>query len=137
MFVTLFVAVFDRTRHQLEFQTAGHPPPFVYRPSTGTFQSMSSNAPALGFDDEISAGPCPSLTLSPGDYIVCYTDGVTETRRDAGKMYGEERLKEIIRHGVGGDTSPAELIDAVKADLDAFRGGRSQTDDVTLLVARV
>jgi serine phosphatase RsbU (regulator of sigma subunit) len=137
MFVTLFVAVFDRTRHQLEFQTAGHPPPFVYRPSTGTFQSMSSNAPALGFDDEISAGPCPSLTLSPGDYIVCYTDGVTETRRDAGKMYGEERLKEIIRHGIGGDTSPAELVDAVKADLDAFRGGRSQTDDVTLLVARV
>jgi sigma-B regulation protein RsbU (phosphoserine phosphatase) len=137
MFVTLFVAVFDRTQHQLEFQSAGHPPPFVYRPSTDTFREIETSAPALGFDDEFTAGPCPTVTLAPGDYIICYTDGITETRREAGKMYGEERLKEVVQRSVGENSEPEQLVEAVRADLHAFRAGRPQTDDVTLLIARV
>ncbi len=137
MFVSLFVAVFDRRENRLEFQNAGHNPPLVYRPSKGTFFSIASNAPAFGLLDDLSAGPCPSVTLETGDYLICYTDGVTETPRVDGTLYGETRLKEVIQKKVAGDVTPSELVDAIKEDVDSYRGDVSQRDDVTILVAKV
>ncbi|MEE8105318.1 MAG: SpoIIE family protein phosphatase [Planctomycetota bacterium] len=138
MFVSLFVAVYDRRQRRLEFQNAGHNPPLVYRPDTDTYYSIASNAPAFGLLDELSAGPCPSVTLEAGDYLVCYTDGVTEMPGPNSELYGEDRLKERVRTSIRkGVTAPADLVATIRADLAEYRGSLPPRDDVTLLIARV
>jgi len=136
MFVSLFVCVYDARNMTLEFQNAGHTAPLLYTPKSDTFQEILSNAPALGIIDEISAGPCPTLAVQKGDYLVCYTDGVTELHSRDGTLFGEARVKQAIRRAVRKGGTPADVIGAIKSDLDAHGDGLPPRDDVTLVAAR-
>lgn len=137
MFVSLFVAVYHPVKQTLEFQNAGHTPPLIYSPKSDTFLEIPSNAPALGIIDDISAGPCPSIPVKRGDYLICYTDGVTEMHDREGRLYGEERVKEIVRRTVRAGGGPSEIVGALKEDLAAHAQGLPARDDVTLVVARL
>lgn len=136
MFVSLFVAVYDAKEHRLEFQNAGHNAPVVYTPAKGRFVQIPSNAPAFGILSEISAGPCPSVRFQPGDWLVCYTDGVTEAPGPNGELFGEERLHATIRERATDGARAAELLDALREQLYAHMAGRPPRDDITFLVAR-
>ena len=73
-----------------------------------------------------------TIRTAPGDRLVLYTDGVTESRDGGDAEYGLARLAGVCgRHG--GET-PAELVAACRRDLADFRGSRPPLDDVTLLV---
>ncbi|MGQ0614514.1 MAG: PP2C family protein-serine/threonine phosphatase [Planctomycetaceae bacterium] len=136
MFVSLFVAVYDSKVQRLEYQNAGHNAPVIYSPTRDRFVEIPSNAPALGIISDISAGPCPSLTLSPGDYVICYTDGVTEAPSPGGELFGEERLHAIVREVARSGGHAVQVVDSVLAGLRKHMAGRAARDDVTLLVAK-
>lgn len=80
------------------------------------------------------------VRLAPGDRIVVFTDGVLEApaagpavRRE---FFGEARLVDVCRRNTG--LSPAELVDAILAELAAFTGNPALPhDDVTLLAVDV
>ena len=72
--------------------------------------------------------------LECGDYLVLFSDGVTDARDEADEEFGEERLFEILRASVG--EPGTTLIDRVFTAIDAFAGGAPQFDDITMLVAR-
>ena len=135
-FVSLFVAVFDPRQMTLEFQNAGHPAPILFTPESGEMVEIESNAPALGILDEISAGPCPTIPVRKGDWLITYTDGVTEAHDPDRQLFGDERLKALIRRTVGVDSTPKDLMDAVQNELRDWSAGRAQGDDVTLVAAR-
>jgi len=136
MFVSLFVAVYDPEKRTLEFQNAGHTAPFIYRPDQDSFRDIPANAPALGIIDDISAGPCPSVAVRPGDFFVCYTDGVTERHNLVGELYGEDRIKEIVRKAVAAGGDPTEVVSAINEDCEAHAQNLPPRDDLTLVVAR-
>jgi serine phosphatase RsbU (regulator of sigma subunit) len=136
MFVSLFVAVYDPEKRTLEFQNAGHTAPFIYRPDQDNFRDIPANAPALGIIDDISAGPCPSVAVQPGDFLVCYTDGVTERHNLVGELYGEDRIKEIVRKAVAAGAGPTEVVSAINEDCEAHAQNLPPRDDLTLVVAR-
>jgi len=136
MFVSLFVGVYDAQKGTMEFQNAGHTAPFIYRPDQDSFRDVQANAPALGIIDDISAGPCPSVAVRSGDFFVCYTDGVTERHNLAGELYGEERIKEVVRQAVGAGGRPSDVVKAINDDCEAHAQNLPPRDDVTLVVAR-
>jgi serine phosphatase RsbU (regulator of sigma subunit) len=136
MFVSLFVGVLDSAKMQLEFQNAGHTAPILYRPGEGTFRTIPPTAPALGLIDDLSAGPCPALTVKEGDYLICYTDGVTERHSPAGELYGEERVREVVRRTVKRGVAPEAVVAAIRKDCEAHAHDLPARDDVTLVVAR-
>jgi len=136
MFVSLFAGVFDPKRELLEFQNAGHTAPFLYRPSTDGFREISANAPALGIIDDISAGPCPSVAVKPGDFLICYTDGVTERHNRNGELFGEQRVMDIVRRAVRDGDGPHEVVAAVHRACETHAEGLPPRDDVTLVVAK-
>ena len=73
-------------------------------------------------------------TLSPGDILAIYTDGITEAFDDTEEEFGEERLTEFLRPI---RTEPAEtLVDKVFCEIDRFAGSAPQYDDITLFVIR-
>jgi len=79
------------------------------------------------FDEE-------TVTLSPGDFIVAFSDGVTEAFDVAGEEYSDARLLESIARHRG--KAPQDLIAALLADVKAFAGEATQNDDLTLVTVQ-
>ena len=75
-----------------------------------------------------------TLKLSPGDVIVSFSDGVTEALNPAGDEFTDERLLASVDAHRG--KSPQGLVDGVLADVRAFCGDATQSDDVTIVLVR-
>jgi len=136
MFVSLFVGVFHKEKHTLEFQNAGHQPPLLYRPSEDRFREIPANAPALGIIDDISAGPCPSVTVKPGDFLICYTDGVTERHNRSGVLFDEPGVKLAIREIIAAGGGPSEVVSGIRDRCEAHAEDLPPRDDVTVVAAK-
>jgi len=72
--------------------------------------------------------------MDPGDTLLLYTDGVSEARAPSEAEYGAERLARALEQGR--DLAPGALVSACAGDVQAFRGGASRSDDLTLLAIR-
>jgi phosphoserine phosphatase RsbU/P len=133
MFVTVSVVLLDWTSRRAIIASAGHPP-VVMRRADGTIETIDLFAPPLGVRLPVNI-PQRSIAIAPGDVFVLHSDGIYETRNATGDEYGLERLSEVIRaHGA----ETAESIrTAILADVEAFRSGEEQDDDLTLVVCRI
>lgn len=111
---------------------AGHPPPFHVAAADGRITRLDRGGPVLG--------PLPNATydrsfvhLRPGDLLVLYTDGITETLAAGGdEEYGAGRLQDVARAHLG--RPAAEVVEAIFADLAAWGGGTPGRDDCTVVV---
>jgi len=74
------------------------------------------------------------MTLSPGDLILVYTDGVTEAFNEEQEMFEETRLLEAVQE-VAKQTA-AKTIEHVKKQLKEFIKDASQSDDVAMIAIK-
>jgi sigma-B regulation protein RsbU (phosphoserine phosphatase) len=74
------------------------------------------------------------VTLSPGDTLVLFTDGVTEATNLQEEMFALERLEEVVAQNAG--ASVKELEAAILAAVDEFSRDAYQADDITVLIVR-
>jgi sigma-B regulation protein RsbU (phosphoserine phosphatase) len=70
--------------------------------------------------------------LQPGDFLVIYSDGISEARNMKDELFGEHGLREVLEKFPG--HSAEELSQAIQAGVRAFTGGASQADDMTLVI---
>ncbi|MEC9373875.1 MAG: PP2C family protein-serine/threonine phosphatase [Planctomycetota bacterium] len=134
LFVTAFCAAYDPESRSLTYASAGHNPPRVKRCSDGSVFSLSeARSYPLGILPD-SAHDEATLTLTPGDQIIFYTDGVTEAMSPSREMFGVSRLDEVLENC---SISARGLIDATLEALDRFTGHQPAEDDRTILVARI
>lgn len=126
---TLFFGELDSDGN-LTFLNAGHCPPLLLRPSRAE-PAMHANCLPLGLlrDAQFTAG---SHKLHPRDTLVLYTDGVIDAEDTLHNSFTIERLQQIATQYVG--VSVEELLAAILAALEDFRGGAEQVDDITLLI---
>ena len=73
--------------------------------------------------------------LEPGDWLILYTDGVTEARDEAGNFFGEERLVDFLRREAASDHPPPETARRLVHAVMRHQRGVLQ-DDATVLLAR-
>ena len=71
------------------------------------------------------------IQMMPGDAIFVYTDGVPEANNADGEFYGLERMEAVLNRLA--DCAPQELLQGIKADVDAFTGEADRFDDLTML----
>jgi serine phosphatase RsbU (regulator of sigma subunit) len=132
MLATAAVVRLDRTSHRAIIASAGHPPVIVRR--SGKVEAVELFAPPLGVRLPYRV-PSREMAFNSGDVFVVHSDGVYESQNAAGEIYGLDRLASMLSSL---DHAPAaEIRDAILRDLEVFRGGTAQADDVTLVVARV
>jgi CRP-like cAMP-binding protein len=133
MFVTLFLARLDIEGGGVSYVNAGHNPPLLYRAADATFTWLTRTGLLVGFDPDAPFEE-RRLTLDPGDLLLLYTDGVTETHSPQGELYGEERLEALLRSLAA--NPPDQLVATLVDDLDRFRGSAPIHDDVTVVAIR-
>jgi serine phosphatase RsbU (regulator of sigma subunit) len=139
-YVTLLCAVLDRAADgsgvEVTVASAGHPPLLCWDAQTGKFTEIGEGAPPLGtrLDAEYRQ---ERHKVRRGDVLVLYTDGLVETRNGAGQDYGYPRLQKTVGRAATGSSSVREIRDAILGDLSHFKGDSEQSDDITVVVARV
>lgn len=128
-YATLFYGVLEPEGH-FEYINAGHVPAMV-RTATGQVYSLASDNFPLGmfdFADYHSA----QATLQGGDFLVIYSDGISEARNMRDELFGEHGLRDLLLHFQG--SSLDELTRAILGAVREFTGGAPQSDDMTLLL---
>jgi sigma-B regulation protein RsbU (phosphoserine phosphatase) len=129
MFVTVFYAVFSVNSGRLVYANAGHNPPLVKRVSQDGLTELTRTSIALGIFDEIDVDE-RELLLNPGDWILFYTDGVTEAFSAKEEMFGTQRLFDLLEKDRF--ISSNLLLDRIVGSVNEFIQGVDLSDDVTL-----
>ena len=130
MFITAFEGVLNLKTGELRYVNAGHEMPFICR-KNGVYEPFKVKAGFVLAGMEGIRYKSGSVQLQPGDKIFQYSDGVPEAMNRKNEQYGMQRLGKVLAQN--SEKTPAELLPAIKADLDAFVGGAEQFDDITML----
>ena len=131
-FVTLFYAELDPLTGSLSFINAGHNPPIIAHEG-GTLEQLAAGGLPLGIVPDFDYREGRTL-LRPGDVLVAYSDGVTESQNPAGEEFGTVRLQEVVARNLG--RSAAGIRDKIEAALSSFAQGTPAGDDVTLVIVK-
>lgn len=134
-FMTLFYGILDPAKGTLAYANAGQGGCFVVRAATGAVEVLEASGPPAGVIDGIPFVEATVEGLVAGDVVVLGTDGIWETVDAQDEQFGMERFERLARDRAGG--SAAEIADAVRRAVEAHRGAGPQTDDVTLVVAKL
>jgi len=134
LFVTVFYGIVDRVTREMRYVRAGHDLPIHFRPQTGQLSLLQAPGRFLGSLDGLILNEA-GVQLVPGDVLVCYSDGLTDAESSHDSRYGLERLKMVVAGAA--EQSAHGLAQTIIADVDAFRAGTPQPDDLTLLVMKV
>ena len=130
-FATIFFAEYHDQTRQLRYANCGHPPPFLLR-RNDVLERLESTSTVMGL---FAQWDCvvEERQLYPGDTLVLYTDGATESSNQAGEEFGEDHLLQAVRQHL--DLSSQELLAAVTGQVREF-SPQEQADDITLIVAK-
>lgn len=130
-FATAFLACLDPLSGAIRYANAGHNYPLLRR-SNGQIEELARGATPLGAFPGVEYRESQT-GLEPGDVLVLYTDGVTETEDATGDQFGEEGLEALVYdcHGCSAETIVERIRDAVDR-----HGEGSAGDDMTLIVVR-
>jgi phosphoserine phosphatase RsbU/P len=134
-YATLFYAEYDPPSRQLSYVNAGHNPPVILRGSSGDYQvfRLETGGSVIGLLQQCYQQG--SFPLEPGDLMVLFTDGISESMNTRDEEWGEDRLIEFAKtcHGLPAQGAMTRILAAA----EAFAAGASQHDDMTLVALRI
>jgi len=132
-FATLLYVVVDSVERRLVYVNAGHPPGVLWRDGGPTVRLAEASVPLGLFPD--SGYSAAALPLEPGDWVVLFTDGISEAANEHDEQFGEERLVRTI--GAHQKSAPDAMCDAIVAAVRTHALGRAAADDLTIVAAHV
>ncbi len=133
-YFTVVAARLDLAARSLEFFGAGHPPAMIVKPGQAPILLESRSAILGLMPDAVEAGSALKIPVAPGDRVILYTDGFTESFNKGDDMLGVEGLAEIVR-----ETSKMPLSAMTQEIVNrvaAFRHG-PPADDISLVAVEI
>jgi hypothetical protein len=134
-FCTAVLTQLDLASGVLSWCNCGHPAPLLIRDQGLVAGAMEREAdPPMGLPSALAAGPrqVHQIALEPGDRVLLYTDGVTESRMRNGTEFGLERFVDyVVRATAAGELAPETLRRLIHSILDSNSGLQ---DDATILM---
>jgi phosphoserine phosphatase RsbU/P len=127
-YATVFYGVLDKLG-RFEYVNAGHVPPLLLKKNGGLDGLGSANFPVGMFSE--AEYQSSRVQLEPGDYLVIYTDGVSEAANPQNELFEESRLRAILEAFKGNTVD--ELTESVREGVKNFVSGAPQSDDITIL----
>lgn len=134
-FLTLFLLIMDRDRGDIRYVAAGHDPAVIYNPTTDSFRELDGEGGIpLGIDGTWEYHEHAAPIITSGEVMFVGTDGIWEARNAQDKLFGKDRMKEVIRAHAGGTCK--DLCDAMLEAVQAYRGAVPQLDDITMVAVK-
>ena len=143
-FITMTYGVVDVERGEMTFARAGHCP-LIHVPAdrpAGMRKARLLTPDGLVVGLNIDDGTMfesllkeQTITVSPGDLVVWFTDGISETMNEAFDCFGEARLAQVIEQYA--HLPFDQLRSYVLAELRAFAGAADQHDDMTMIFMKI
>jgi sigma-B regulation protein RsbU (phosphoserine phosphatase) len=129
-FATFWFGVIDVESNFLTYCNAGHNAPILLRKNK-EFEFLEKGGMLLGYlpyQDYVQ----DRIPFNSGDYLVLYTDGITEIKNEAEKEFGEKRLVSVLKRNYG--KSPTEMKNEILKAVKDFSGTTEFDDDITLII---
>jgi len=133
-FMTLFLAELDVPEGALRWVRAGHDPAYLWDPVSGACTELGGKGAALGVLAEARFESRVIDFSRPGQMLIMATDGVWEARDPENRLFGKERLREVVRRHAG--RPAAEVKAAIVEAVQGFRRSARPSDDITVVVVK-
>ncbi len=135
-YASLFYMEYQPETRMLKYVNAGHCPPIVLRRNNGRCEVHELNAagPPVGMLPHSRYAPA-SFQLRASDYVVAYTDGITEAQKTEDELWGQNRLESLLCSCRR--QTPQQIVRRIVDEVSAFAVAGSQSDDMTLVVMQV
>jgi sigma-B regulation protein RsbU (phosphoserine phosphatase) len=133
MFVTMFYALLDPVTRKIAYVNAGHNPPLLCRADKEELETLTRTGMALGVVED-SPFEARTLPMNPGDFILLYTDGVTDATDAHERSFGMDRLRTVVLENREA-TGPG-IVSALEQAVQDFVGSMAQFDDVAIVVVK-
>ncbi len=130
-YATLFLAHYDGADQSLTYSTGGQLPPLLLC-ANNEVKRLDCGGTVVGLLDGMKYEQA-AITMSPGDILVIYSDGVTEPENEYGD-FGEDRLLDLVRRNRA--SSLETISNSIMQALTTWIGEQEQPDDITLVLAR-
>ena len=131
-FVTAFYGVLDVRNRVLIYSNGGHNPPLLMH-ADGSIEYLTEGGMALGVMGDSVYADCP-VHLDPGDVMVMFTDGVSESESPSGEQFGQLRIEQCVAKLA--TLSSQEIVDGLVREVVSWTGERGPNDDLTLVVLK-
>jgi sigma-B regulation protein RsbU (phosphoserine phosphatase) len=128
-YATVFYGVLDLAG-RFDYVNAGHVPPLILRGSGAVDGLGSANFPVGMFHE--AEYESASVSLQAGEFLVIYTDGVSEAANTRLELFEEVGLRRVMENFKG--RTVEELAERIREAVKAFTAGAPQSDDITILV---
>jgi sigma-B regulation protein RsbU (phosphoserine phosphatase) len=132
MNLACFYALLDPSNSILNYVNAGFNPPFIVDPG-GMVDTLGGGGIALGMLDKVDL-KSESIPLQKGDVLVMYSNGLTEATDDNKRLFGTERLINLVIENR--DLAASKILSAVEAEYRDFSRNNHMQSDITLLIVK-
>ncbi|HEX8815067.1 MAG TPA: PP2C family protein-serine/threonine phosphatase [Terriglobales bacterium] len=131
-FATLFFGDYHVPTGRLRYVNCGHLPPLILH-RDDSFERLDATGTVLGIFEKWDCEVGES-TISMGDTLALFTDGIMESFNKQGEEFGEERLMESLRRNP--ELCSESLVSTIVDEVRAFSNAGEQHDDITLIIAK-
>lgn len=131
LFASLVYTEINTNSGEVKILNAGHLEPLMIK--DGKVEKIKKTSPALGiipnatFDEQ-------TVNVDFNEYLIVFSDGLTETRNEAGEFFGEEKLKNFLTRT--NNLTSKQLGNRILLEVDSFRGTAKAHDDLTIAILR-
>ncbi|MDD4952806.1 MAG: PAS domain S-box protein [Desulfovibrionaceae bacterium] len=132
-YLTMFYMVVNCRTGLARYSCAGHPPPLLAR-ARGGMEALDEGGPVIGLGQDMSFDE-GEIALEPGDTVLVYTDGCTESSAPDGEVFGEAGLRQAFFESRGEPVGG--ILENIWSGIQSFAKGAEQKDDISLLCFRI
>lgn len=130
VFSTVSCIILDNKEMKFEYSGAGDLAAFHFIANEGRVQQYTSSGLLLGISPENTYDKIVT-SVSPGDIIVIYSDGIIDSRNKNGEAFGSQRVIDVLK-----SKSDSDKLSQFKNEFINFTGG-NYDDDISIIVIKV
>lgn len=133
-FITFFWGIIDESKNEISYVNMGHNPPLIV--NKNGIKKLTTGGMILGVMKTIIPYKSETIKLEKDDFLILFTDGVTEAMNSSNEEYSDERLERTVTQNYLLNDSK-KMLDKILDDVSEFTQGAIQSDDLTLMVVKV
>lgn len=126
----VYLQIFE-SNDEIEVVNAGHLPPILVK--KGEILSLNKGDVALGLARN-SKFKSEKVELKQDDFLIVFSDGVSEARNNNGDFYGMERISKFVKQSTY--STPEQLGQKLLLDVEMFIGAAKKHDDLSIVIIK-